>query len=239
MPTCPRGHTSAATDYCDVCGRSMTAPVTSGTATSIVTAPPPVPPPAVGVEPGDACPLCATPRAGRFCEVDGYDFMTATLMETAPAPVSPPSVPQPRPAPEEAAPADTGPATGVLVSADRAYYETVRAAGGPDADALVFPDVTPERRFPLRGSQVLVGRRSRSRGIVPDIDLTGPPEDPGISHAHALFLPQADGWAVVDLGSANGTYVNDPAKPIPVRAPITVRPGDRIYAGAWTVLTVT
>ena len=44
---------------------------------------------------------------------------------------------------------------------------------------------------------------------------------------------------MVDLGSANGTYVNDPAKPIPVRAPITVKPGDRIFAGAWTVLTVT
>ncbi|GIJ73691.1 hypothetical protein Voc01_086080 [Virgisporangium ochraceum] len=144
-------------------------------------------------------------------------------------------MPEPRPAP----PAEEGPATGVTVSADRTYYEIVRAAGGPDAGALVFPDFCPERQFPLRGSQVLVGRRSRSRGIHPDIDLTGPPEDPGISHAHALFLPQADGWAVVDLGSANGTYVNDPAKPIPVRAPIAVKPGDRIFAGAWTVITVT
>jgi len=238
VPTCPRGHTSAATDYCDVCGRSMTAPATSGPSTSAVTPtqPPTQPPPAADLEPGYACPLCGTARSGRFCEVDGYDFMTATLMETAPEPVSPsPPVPEQRPSLEKA----TGPATGVRVSADRAYYDSVRAANGPDAAALVFPEFTAERQFPLRGSQVLVGRRSRSRGIMPDIDLTGPPEDPGISHAHALFLPQADGWAVVDLGSANGTYVNDPARPIPVRAPITVRPGDRIYAGAWTVLTVT
>jgi hypothetical protein len=213
------------------------ASVTSGSATSSVTPPPSAPPPAADLEPGDGCPLCGTARTGRFCEVDGYDFMTATLMESAPAPVSPaPVVPEQRPSGDKA---DRGPATGVTVSADRAYYETVRAAGGPDADTLVFPDFSPERQFPLRGSQVLVGRRSRSRGINPEIDLTGPPEDPGISHAHALFLPQADGWAVVDLGSANGTYVNDPAKPIPVRAPITVRPGDKIYAGAWTVLTVT
>lgn len=237
MPTCPRGHASAATDYCDVCGRSMTAPpVTSGSpATSVVT-PPPSPQASADPDPGDACPLCGTARAGRFCEVDGYDFMTATLMEApASAPAPTPVVPEPRPAPA----VEEGPPTGVTVSADRAYYEVVRAAGGPDAGALVFPDFCPERQFPLRGSQVLVGRRSRSRGIHPDIDLTGPPEDPGISHAHALFLPQADGWAVVDLGSANGTYVNDPAKPIPVRAPIPVRPGDRIYAGAWTVITVT
>jgi pSer/pThr/pTyr-binding forkhead associated (FHA) protein len=113
----------------------------------------------------------------------------------------------------------------------------VRAAGGPDAGMIEFPDYCPDRRFPLRGSQLLIGRRSRSRGISPEIDLTGPPEDPGVSHAHALLLPHADGgWAVVDLGSANGTYVNDPAKPIPVRVPVPVRPGDRIYAGAWTVL---
>jgi pSer/pThr/pTyr-binding forkhead associated (FHA) protein len=43
---------------------------------------------------------------------------------------------------------------------------------------------------------------------------------------------------VVDLGSANGTYVNDPARPIPARAPVPVKPGDRVYAGAWTALTV-
>lgn len=222
MPTCPRGHASDATDYCDVCGRSMTS--------SSAAAAPAEPEPA-----DDGCPLCGTPRTGRFCEVDGYDFMTATLME-APAPVSP-AAPLTEDGP--ATLTEDGRATGVTVSADRGYYEVVRAAGGPDAGALVFPDFCPERQFPLRGSQLLVGRRSRSRGIHPDIDLTGPPEDPGISHAHALFLPQADGWAVVDLGSANGTYVNDPAKPIPVRAPIAVKPGDRIYAGAWTVITVT
>lgn len=210
----------------------MTAPVTSGPVPSA--APPPTgPPPAADPDPDGACPLCGTARAGRFCEVDGYDFMTATLMEATP------SVPEPRPSPERAGAPAAGPPTGLRVSTDRAYYETVRAAGGPDAPSLVFPDFIPDRQFPLRGSQVLVGRRSRSRGILPDIDLSGPPEDPGISHAHALLLPQADGWAVVDLGSANGTYVNDPATPIPVRAPIAVRPGDRIYAGAWTVLTVT
>jgi hypothetical protein len=173
--------------------------------------------------------------------------MSGSSSPTASAPV----VPGPRPAPVAGTggPAPNGiatggapvagPATGVRVTADRAYYEMVRAANGPDAGALVFPDYCPERQFTLRGSQVLIGRRSRSRGINPDIDLTGPPEDPGISHAHALLLPQSDGWAVVDLGSANGTYVNDPAKPIPVRAPVPVKPGDRIYAGAWTVVIIT
>ncbi|GIJ61771.1 FHA domain-containing protein [Virgisporangium aurantiacum] len=263
MPTCPRGHQSAANDYCDVCGRSMTAPPVEVSAPPVPLEKPTAAQPAADPDPGNACPLCGTPRAGRFCEVDGYDFMTATLMEdepsvpstpsvapsatppadappAAPPAVAPPAVVAPPAAVPEQRSADDGPATGVRVTADRGYFDIVRQAGGPDAGALAFPDFCPERRFPLRGSQVLIGRRSKSRGIDPDVDLTGPPEDPGISHAHALLLPQADGgWAVVDLGSANGTYVNDPAKAIPVRAPIAVKPGDKIYAGAWTLLTVT
>jgi hypothetical protein len=248
MPTCPRGHSSEAADYCDVCGRAMTAPPAAppngASASPVTMEKPTAAQPAADTDPGDACPLCGTARAGRFCEVDGYDFMTATLMEeegppSVPSVPSAPSVPSVPSVPEQRS-ADDGPATGVRVTADRGYFDIVRQAGGPDAGALAFPDFCPERRFPLRGSQVLIGRRSRSRGIAPDVDLTGPPEDPGISHAHALFLPQADGgWAVVDLGSANGTYVNDPTKAIPVRAPIAVRPGDKIYAGAWTLLTVT
>lgn len=46
-------------------------------------------------------------------------------------------------------------------------------------------------------------------------------------------------WSIVDLGSANGTYVNDPASAaIPAETPVPVRPGDRVYLGAWTSLTV-
>jgi hypothetical protein len=216
----------------------------------------------------EACPQCGTPRTGRFCELDGYDFMTATLHETppaqppqpapavvgavqqqaggaaAPAPVALRKAPAPeeQPAPEPEAPAQAPApvAAQVIVTADRAYFEVVRAAGGPDAGLIEFPDYCPDRRFTLSGSQLLIGRRSRSRGISPEIDLTGPPEDPGVSHAHALLLPHAaGGWAVVDLGSANGTYVNDPMKPVPVRVPVPVKPGDRIFAGAWTVLVIT
>jgi hypothetical protein len=139
-------------------------------------------------------------------------------------------------------PGATAPVEGgwvVVAGAERAYYDMVCAAGGPDADALVFPPYCPERRFPLRGGQVLIGRRSRSRGINPDIDLAGPPEDPGVSHTHALLLPEpGGGWVVIDLGSANGTYVNGSAQAIPVNEPQPIRDGDRLYLGAWTVLTV-
>ena len=38
-----------------------------------------------------------------------------------------------------------------MVTADRAYFDSVVAAGGPDAAALEFPAYCPERRFRLPG----------------------------------------------------------------------------------------
>jgi FHA domain len=201
MPTCPKGHDSATADYCDVCGaRIGAAPVEQ--------APQPQ---------QQTCPVCGEPQTGRFCERDGYDFLTASLQQ---------EVPRAKP-------------WHLVVGADKAYFEMVKAAGGPDAAALVFPEFYPERRFPLHGERVLIGRRSRSRGTNPDIDLASPPEDPGVSHSHAMLIAQpGGGWMVVDVGSSNGTYVNDTGNAITANVPVPLGEGDRIFLGAWTVLTV-
>jgi predicted component of type VI protein secretion system len=127
----------------------------------------------------------------------------------------------------------------VVVSADRAYHDRITTAAPPDAQAVAFPAFCPDRRFALDGKQLLVGRRSRSRGIEPDIDLTGPPEDAGVSHAHALLVATPEGgWSVVDLDSANGTYLNEGTDPIEANTPVPLSSGDRIHLGAWTTLTV-
>jgi len=124
-----------------------------------------------------------------------------------------------------------------VVSADRAYYEGVQAASGPDAASVPFPGYHGERRFRLVGSQMRIGRRSVSRGIDPEIDLTGPPADPGISRLHAVLIAVPDGsWAVLDPGSANGTLVNGTEIPTGVQVPL--RDGDRINLGGWTAITV-
>ena len=175
MPTCPSGHDSASTDFCDVCGMRM-----DGSA-----------PPASS---------SSTPSAG-----------------LAPAPA----------------------AAGwtAVVTADRAYYDSVIAEGGPDAASIEFPGYCPERRFRLTGREMRIGRRSASRGLEPEIDLTGPPADPGVSHLHAVLIAEPDGtWAVLDPGSANGTIVNGGEIVTGVRVPL--HDGDRICLGAWTVLTM-
>ncbi|GAA3206977.1 hypothetical protein GCM10010532_029430 [Dactylosporangium siamense] len=126
----------------------------------------------------------------------------------------------------------------VVVSADRAHFDRVEAWNGPDP-TISYPRFCPERRFALTGEQVLIGRRSRSRGSYPDIDLAGPPEDIAVSHLHALLVAQpGGGWAVVDLRSANCTFVNDAADPIQPELPVPLADGDHIHVGSFTRITV-
>ncbi|MCE7009595.1 FHA domain-containing protein [Kibdelosporangium philippinense] len=168
------------------------------------------------------CPSCGAPLDDRFCEDCGADSL-ATPQSPAPEPV-----------------ANGGVRTwSVVVSADRKYYESVKADGGPDADSIMFPPYCPDRHFELRGEQVSIGRRSATRGIQPDIDLTGPPEDPGVSRLHALLVAEADGgWAIVDINSANGTTLNYRRDMLKPNTPRTLTDGDRVHIGAWTTITL-
>lgn len=234
MATCPKGHESGTADYCDVCGARMAGASASPAPAAPVPATPSVPaPPAPDAK---TCPVCGSSQTGRFCEEDGYDFLLAPPVG-APATSSAPT-PAPTPPPAPAAVPSSG-TWQVTVRADSAYFEVVKAMGGEDAGSLAFPRFAPERRFQLSGEQMVVGRRSRSRGVNPDIDLVGPPEDPGVSHLHALLVAQPDGWAVVDLESANGTYLNDPSSnPLDPNVPHPLKNGDTIFVGAWTALSI-
>jgi pSer/pThr/pTyr-binding forkhead associated (FHA) protein len=123
------------------------------------------------------------------------------------------------------------------VTADRAYFDGVISGGHVEAASITFPEDCPPRRFELTGAQMRIGRRSVSRGLTPEIDLSGPPLDPGISHLHALLVARDDGtWSVQDTGSSNGTQVN--GDEIAVGVPVVLADGDRICLGAWTVVTV-
>src|SRR5690349_15262762 len=133
-------------------------------------------------------------------------------------------------------PAETGTWTAV-VAADRAYYDSVQAVSDTDAASIAFPGFVPERRFRLSGTEVRIGRRSVSRHIDPEIDLTGPPIDTGVSRLHAVLTAGPDqSWSVADADSGNGIVVN--GKDVPPGQAVPLRHGDRIHLGAWTVITI-
>lgn len=78
--------------------------------------------------------------------------------------------------------------------------------------------------IPLTGERLAVGRSSAAELCFP--------EDAGLSRQHFAFEYQDSEWTVQDLGSKNGTYVNN----IPLKARLILKPGDRITAGHLVVV---
>lgn len=238
---CPNCGTPRTGQFCEACGYNFAGPRFSpGT-------PPPGPPPATPAPAGGySQPVPSSPSRPQSPPpgpgTGGYSW--SQPVPSAPAGPAPPAATLPPPARQAAANVPSmssfpypQPTWTAVVGADRAYYERVQAVTGPEGAAVTFPSYYAERRFQLVGNQMRIGRRSVSRGLAPEIDLTGPPADPGISRLHAVLIATQDGnWAVLDPGSANGTLVN--GAEIGVGDQIPLHDGDRINLGAWTAITV-
>ncbi len=74
-----------------------------------------------------------------------------------------------------------------------------------------------------------VGRRSVSRQIFPHLDLTYNDPAAFVSRMHARIVADAGGYFLEDLGSANGTFLND--RRLPGGVPTRMRNGDRVRIG--------
>jgi FHA domain len=249
---CPAGHTSAAEDYCDVCGMPIdAAAVTPGQPPA-----PPEPPnhasaPAGGPASltGPTCPNCATVNLpdALFCENCGYDFTTGTM----PRPLDPPAeVGAAEAAASEVNAGTTGgdPAPGGngTAAAEPEIFDWVAEVWIDPAwyEAQESPDPMPSPGLPtvvpLRGRSLLVGRTSQSRNIHPAVDCEA---DSGVSRRQAQLTSDGHRWWVEDLDSANGTFVAPasaplPDDPIPVGVKRELAVDDRVYLGAWTRLVI-
>ncbi|GAA5050338.1 FHA domain-containing protein [Nocardia callitridis] len=135
--------------------------------------------------------------------------------------------------------AEVGPVWVVTITADRAFFDRVRARKGPDADRVEFPAFYPHRRIVLRAGASLIGKRSVSQGITPEIDLGLAPADIGVSRTHATLRATEEGLSITDLGSTNGTSLNEGDDLLPAAVPFALHSGDRIHLGGWTTLHIT
>ena len=241
---CPAGHASSDADYCSECG----VPMRAGPA-----APATVPVTASALAPGSAaaggepCPDCGTPRGpgAKFCEICRYNFETHTsfgVLET-PAPIAaPPADPAPppsAPAPAISAPAASlaDPAPAADASADDGPLLRLRIVVDPALDtdpdpAHPCPQGTPERIFHLDLAENTLGRQYDGKGICPEIVVP----DPGISRRHLKIYREGEDWAVLDLGSSNGTSVN--GSDLEAGVVRRIATGDQITLGMWTRIFV-
>lgn len=221
-PTC--GSVSTDAEFCSECGASMTP--------AAVASPTPTVAPAVAAAPGgpELCPVCGEARPGpfaRYCDNCRYDFLSkqpfaAEAQGAAlPAPVAAPAATEP-PAPPVRA--DPPPFRWDL-------HASVDVSLRRPEDPM--PADLRARIFPLDLSDHLIGRRSDSEDIHPEITIT----DPGISRRHARILRAADGaLSLLDLGSMNGTRLNGAA--LEPNLATALADGDQVTLGCWTRLLV-
>jgi sigma-B regulation protein RsbU (phosphoserine phosphatase) len=87
----------------------------------------------------------------------------------------------------------------------------------PSEVAITAPDGTT-RTARLDGASLSLGRSTANELCFPD--------DVGLSRQHMIFERDGQGWAVRDLGSKNGTFLNG----VRLSGKSALRPGDRIVA---------
>jgi len=82
-------------------------------------------------------------------------------------------------------------------------------------------DGCPTQRFPLR-AVTAIGRSADNHLVV---------DDPYASGNHAIVAWRDGGWWLEDLGSHNGTYLNEEQ----IADPTALAPGDRVRIGETTL----
>jgi len=109
-----------------------------------------------------------------------------------------------------------------------------------DATQIAPPEKTPRNRlvdvatgtafFFTNGDETTIGRADPVTGILPDIDLTPVDTNRSVSRRHAKIIRAQNEYHVLEeVGTVNGTYVND--QRIPTGVPVTLHNGDLVKIG--------
>lgn len=217
---CPKGCDSDDPDWCSECGAAIRTHA---------------------LEAG-VCPDCGTPQSApsaRFCEVCRHDFNAAdpVMATTDSAPNAGGSDTRLTPVASNATglanlPPDSTTSTPSLPL--RRWEAIIDFDPSLDPDSAGGQAAKPQRIFPLDLAENLIGRRSDSLNIHPEVPLE---DDPAVSRRHARISFAPDGSPVLlDLNAANGTHLN--GRLVEPGVPTPLADGDQLTLGRWTRITL-
>ena len=221
--------------FCGQCGYNLRAGAPTGVAATVAPDLPPDLPPFVNPDP------LVQPQPIGVSTANYTSPNSASLPPTAvsvPDPSvevtqsSPPpsNVAAPPPAPDFSAPptpppAQTPPPT-VVPSASRTQLQQVTAR-------LLHIQTDREIELPQNLSVIHMGKPNDR--IPPDVDVSGFPNSEIVSRIHADIRVEGDAHYIEDVGSSNGTYINN--LPLLPGNRHRLRPGDRISLGKGDMVT--
>lgn len=93
----------------------------------------------------------------------------------------------------------------------------------------VIEPVRAAWEMPVAKNPLLFGRASPQEGYRPDFDMSFYDPDGYVSRRHGQIIKARNGYFIVDLGSSNGTLVNE--RLLPAHKPCLLRNGDKVTIG--------
>jgi CRP-like cAMP-binding protein len=117
------------------------------------------------------------------------------------------------------------------IDTDHAAMDATQIAPVEKAVRHRLVDVATGTAFFLSNAdETTIGRADPVTGILPDIDLTPVDQNRSVSRRHAKIIKSGNEYCVLEeVGTVNGTYVND--QRIPTGVPVTFHHGDLVKIG--------
>jgi pSer/pThr/pTyr-binding forkhead associated (FHA) protein/ribosomal protein L40E len=221
MTNCPNCGAEVQSDatFCGQCGSNLTTAsvateVEPSVATDIASPMPDLMTPDPLVQP----PLAAKSNQAEVMPVAATE-VTEQPMMSSPPPLTPqPATPPVTTAPDEMAKA-ARPSSTTQLQQQKARLLHIQT------DTLI--------ELPPNLSVVHIGKQNER--VPPDVDVSGFPNSEIVSRVHADIRIEGDTYYIEDVGSANGTYVNN--LPLPHGNRHRLRAGDRIALGKGDLVT--
>ena len=225
--------------FCDNCGASLkqsNQPQSYAAAARLEPAPPPTPifPARRQAAPAPAAPAYAAAPAPAAPAYAAAPAPAAPAYAAAPAPAAPAYAAAPAPAaPAYAAvPAPAAPAYAAVPAPAAPAYAAAPAPAAPVPirGYASFTDSNSGQVFQLHSDKVLLGRGPGQANDGFKLDFEGLRGGATVSKRHAVLRRDSTGIFIEDVGSGNGTFINDERLPQGIERGLSS--GDRLRLGA-------